>query len=84
MRVRIVRHGLRLRNLFVPLILLWPLALIVALLLLPLLAIIALFRPRGVLRILKAAARLAALFCTMRGLHLEIRKASNNILLYLR
>ena len=69
---------------FVPLILLWPLALAAALLMLPLMAILAIFKPHGVWRILKAGLRFAVLFSNMRGLHFEIHKADDNILLYLR
>jgi len=69
---------------FVPLILLWPLAVLVALLMLPLLAIVAIFRRRGVWKILKAGLQFAVLFSDMRGLHFEIHKADDNILLYLR
>ena len=69
---------------FVPLILLWPLAGLVALLMLPLMAIVAIFRPRAVWRILKAAGRFAVFCSDARGLHLEIHNASDNILVYLR
>ena len=69
---------------FVPLILLWPLAVLVALLMLPLMVIVAIFRPRGAWRILKAGLQFAVLFSDMRGLHFEIHNARDNILLYIR
>jgi len=69
---------------FVPLILLWPLAGLIALLMLPLLAIVAIFRPRGMWRMLKAAGRFAVFCSDARGLHFEIHNARDNILLYLR
>ena len=84
LRVRIVRDGQRKRNMFVPLILLWPLALLVALLMLPLMAIVAIFRPRAVWMLLKAFGRFAVFCSNARGLHFEIHNARDNILLYLR
>ena len=69
---------------FVPLILLWPLVLLIALLMLPLMAIVAIFRRRGVWRMLKSAARFAVFCSDARGLHFEIHNARDDILLYLR
>jgi len=69
---------------FVPLILLWLLVLLVALLMLPLMVIVAIFRPRVVWRMLKAAGRFAVFCSDARGLHFEIHNAHDNILVYLR
>ena len=84
LRVRIVSGGQRKRNTFVPLILLWPLAGLVALLMLPLMVIVAIFRPRAVWRMLKTAGRFAVFCSDARGLHVEIHNARDDILLYLR
>ena len=69
---------------FVPLILFWPPAGLVALLMLPLVAIVAIFRPRGVWKMLKAAGRFAVFCSDARGLHVEIHNAHEDILVYLR
>lgn len=69
---------------FVPLILLWPLVLTGALLILPLMAIVAIFCPRAVWRMLKAAGRFAVFCSDARGLHVEIHNARDDILVYLR
>ena len=69
---------------FVPLILLWPLVLLGALLMLPLMVIVAIFRPRAVWRILKTAGRFVVFCSDARGLHVEIHNARDDILFYLR
>ena len=84
LRVRIASGGQRKRNMFVPLILLWPLAGLGALLMLPLMAIVAIFRPRAVWTILKASGRFAVFCSNARGLHFEIHNARDDILVYLR
>jgi len=84
LRVRITVHGERKRNTFVPLILLWPLVLLAAILVLPLVAILAIFRPRSAWWILKAAGRFAALCSDARGLHVEVHNAKDDILVYVR
>ena len=68
------------RNMFVPLFLIWPIALI---LILPPIALLAIFNAKAVWRLLKAAARFAALSSDARGMHIEIRNDRDNILLYL-
>ena len=84
LRVRIVSGGQRKRNIFIPLILLWPPVLLIALLTLPLMAIMAIFDPRAVWAVLRTIGRFA-LFCSdARGMHVEIHNAGDNILLYLR
>lgn len=68
---------------FVPLILLWPLVLLGGLLMLPLMLIVAIFRPRAVWRTLKAVGRFTVFCSDARGLHLEFRNARDDILIYL-
>ena len=80
MRLRIVSNGQRMRNMFVPLFLIWPLVLI---LMLGPLAVLAIFRPGAVWRILKAIGRFAVWASDARGIHIEIRNTRDNILLYL-
>ena len=84
LRIRILRDGQRRRNTFVPLILLWPLVMLLVLLMLPLMVIVAIFRGRAVWRMLKALRRFAVFCSDARGLHLEIHNANDDILLYLR
>jgi len=69
---------------FVPLILLWPLAIVVLLLMAPLLVIVAIFRWGAVWRLLKALGRFAVFCSDARGLHIEIHNERDDILLYLR
>jgi hypothetical protein len=69
---------------FVPVIVIWLLVLLVTLLILPLMAIVAIFRPRAVWTMLKTAGRLAVLFSKTRGLHVEIHNARDDILVYHR
>jgi len=68
----------------IPLILLWPPVLLIALLLLPLVAIVAVFDPRAVWAVLRSIGRFAVFCSDARGLHVEIHNAGDNILLYLR
>ena len=84
LRVRIVSGGQRKRNMLIPLILLWPPVLLIALLLLPLVAIVAVFDPRAVWAVLRSIGRFAVFCSDARGLHVEIHNAGDNILLYLR
>jgi hypothetical protein len=69
---------------FVPLILLWPLVLLAALLMLPMMAIVAIFRPRAAWMVLKGVGRFAVFCSNARGLHVEIHNARDSILFYLR
>ncbi len=83
LRVRILRDGQRKRNMFVPLILLWPLALLLVVLMSPLMVIVAIFRGRAVWALLKTIGRFAVFCSNARGLHVEIHNARNDLLLYL-
>jgi len=69
---------------FIPVILLCVLAGLVALLMLPLMAIVAIFRPRAVWRMLKTSGHFAVFFSKTRGLHVEIHNARDDILVYHR
>jgi hypothetical protein len=69
---------------FVPLILLWPFVLLGVLLMLPVMVIVAIFRPGAVWRILKTTGRFAVFCSDARGVHLEIHNARDDILIYLR
>jgi hypothetical protein len=84
LRIRIIRDGQRKRNMFVPVLLIWVFALLLALLMLPLMAIVAIFRPRAVWAMLKTVGHFAVLFGKTRGLHVEIHNARDDILLYHR
>jgi len=84
LRVRITADGQRKRNTFVPLILLWPLVLLAAVLALPLVAILAIFRPRSAWSILKIARRFAVFCSDARGLHVEVRHSNEEILVYIK
>ena len=84
LRIRVVSGGQRKRNTFVPLILLWPLVLLISLLMLPLAAVVAIFRPRAVWKMLKTVGRFAVFCSDARGLHVEIHNTNDNILVYLR
>jgi hypothetical protein len=80
MRLKIVSDGRKMRNLFVPLILIWPLIPIV---MLGPMAVLANLNPRGAWRVLRAFSRFLIFCSDARGMHIEIRNARDNILLYL-
>jgi len=84
LRVRVTTDGERKQNTFVPLILLWPLVLLPAVSSLPLVAVLAIFRPRSALLILKAAGKFAAFCSDARGLHVQIHNPKDDILVYIK
>ena len=67
---------------FVPVILICLLALAMSVLLLPLVAIAAIFRPGAVWAMLKTVWRMTGLFFKTRGLHVEISNTRGSVLIY--
>ncbi|MBT3198772.1 MAG: hypothetical protein HN350_02550 [Phycisphaerales bacterium] len=80
LRLRIVRNGQRQRNLFVPLIIIWPILL--AGMLVPM-AVMAILNHKAAWRTIKAICRFASLASDARRTHIEISNTRDNILLYL-
>lgn len=81
MRVRTVKNGRRKRNLWIPLILLWPTALVLGLALLPLVLVWAAAKSK--VRLILAALPAALLaFCALRGVRIETAETDESMLLY--
>jgi len=82
LRIKIVRNGIRKRNMFLPVVLIWLTIAILLLLAAPLMILMAIFRPRPVRMMLKAIWRFLVFFSRTRGLHLEFNNERRSILIY--
>lgn len=85
LRVRSRRPGRRNRNLWVPLILIWPLAVAVWLVLLPGLTVLALllWKTGAGRPLLLGAPKLFGLFCRLRGLSIHVESEDTLVRVYL-
>ena len=85
LRVRIRTSDRRL-GLWIPLFIIWPLAVIIALTLLPLVLIAAfILWPKGLGRPLLLAGPLAwRMFCALRGLEVSVERPGQQVLVYIR
>jgi hypothetical protein len=72
MRVRILEGGRRRRNLWLPLLLLWPIVTVAGLAGLPVLFVLMAVRPRMPWRVLLALPWAFLVFCRFRGLRVEL------------
>ena len=85
LRIRRWQAARRRRGLWLPLVLVWPLAAALWLVCLPIILVVTLIRsPRRVGRALLFGPRLFAAFCATRGLHVEVRQDDREFLLSIR
>jgi len=85
MRVRRVRTGRKNLNVWIPLFIVWPVATVIWLVLLPLLVILALslWQTRLARPILLACPTALLQLCLARGLHVEIKQKGQELLVYI-
>lgn len=82
-RIRIVDEGRRGINLWLPLVLLWPVVLVLGLLLSPLVIIAALATwPRYGRLLLLGGPRLFELLCALRGLRVQVEDGKDRVHVY--
>ena len=81
MRVRITRNGRRKWNLWIPLVLLWPVVLVLGLALLPLVLFWAAVKGK-VRPTLAALPTMLLIFCALRGMRIETAEHDESTLLY--
>ncbi|MFQ5808629.1 MAG: hypothetical protein ACE5JM_03330 [Armatimonadota bacterium] len=86
MRLRVVDEGRRKIRIWLPLFLFWPILLLLAIALLPIVLLIALIcgGPRGVGRALLGAWYLYAAVCHLRGLNIEVSGEGDEVLVSVR
>ena len=80
LRVRIVESGRRKLSLLLPLFMLWPLAVVLWLLALPILLLAAAVRWRLARPLLIGPVRMFVIFCRLRGLRLEVSGPKDEVI----
>lgn len=86
MRLRIVDNGEKKVRLWLPLFLVWPFVLFLAIVLLPIVLLVALigWGPRGVRRTALGAWYLYATVCNLRGLSIEVSGEGDQVFVSVR
>ena len=85
LRIFIHEDGHRRVNLWLPLILLWPLVLALGIALAPIALIVACCWPRGLGKtILFGGPRLFSLFCALRGLDVQVQQTNQHVCISFR
>lgn len=83
LRIKIIENHQKKVNLWLPLFILWPIVLLIMIpimiMALPFLLVAGLVIPLMVIRIIKLGPALISIFCSMRGLKVDVQSKDSNV-----